>query len=242
MEATSTARFALLRKKRERNQQMSKKNLAVLILSWFVAPVMLLAQKNELSFSVGGIITADQNTTDTLFLFAPCPVTQPNCDKVLTQFQTDTGVALGANYARRLVGFGPTSLYVELPIVGVPGRDVHAVVSGDLVGSTTFTLSSWSLFFTPSAKVKFLGSTPISPFVSVGGGLAHSAQGGTSTNKGAFQFGGGLDFKTPIPRLGFRAEVRDFYAASFADPSNFTKVSPERLHHVFAAGGVVVRF
>jgi hypothetical protein len=220
---------------------MSKKNLAVSILFWFAMPVLVLAQKNEVSLSVGGIFTGDQRAVTTFPTLLPCPVTNPTCNVFSTSFQTDPGVGLEGSYARRIVGSGPTSLYLELPVVGVPGRDLRTTFTNNgFQGSST--LSTWSLFFTPSAKVKFLESSVVSPFVTVGGGLAHSARPRSSINKGALQFGGGLDFKTPIPRLRIRAEVRDFYAASFAESSSLTRVSPERLHNVFAAGGAVVRF
>jgi hypothetical protein len=65
-----------------------------------------------------------------------------------------------------------------------------------------------------------------------------------TVNKGALQYGGGLDFKTGLPLLGFRAEVRDFVTT---DPSsllgpNFTPQSGLHHHNLLVGGGVVLRF
>jgi hypothetical protein len=65
-------------------------------------------------------------------------------------------------------------------------------------------------------------------------------------NKGALQFGGGVDIKTGIPLLGFRAEVRDFVTdqPDFGIVSIQTVGSPSlgRRHNVLAGGGIVLRF
>ena len=66
------------------------------------------------------------------------------------------------------------------------------------------------MFVTPALRVKFAPGFPVSPWASIGGGWAHYNLTGISTNKGALQFGGGVDINTGIPLLGFRAEVRDF--------------------------------
>ncbi len=93
---------------------------------------------------------------------------------------------------------------------------------------------------------KFLPASPISPWVSVGGGWArYSSDDNVTVNKGAVQYGGGLDFKTGLPLLGFRAEVRDFVTS---DPSALIvgpSTTPMKgLHHhsVLVGGGIVLRF
>jgi hypothetical protein len=94
--------------------------------------------------------------------------------------------------------------------------------------------------------VKFAPGFPVSPFVSIGGGWAHYNLSGPSMNKGALQFGGGVDIKTGIPLLGFRAEVRDFVTdqPDFGIVSIQTVGSPSlgRRHSVLAGGGIVLRF
>jgi len=85
-------------------------------------------------------------------------------------------------------------------------------------------------------KVKF--SLPLlSPFLSVGGGLAHFSTGtnvGGSSTTGASQVGGGVDVNTPIPLIGLRAEVGEFYTGT----PNFSTTQ----HNVFVGGGIVFKF
>ncbi len=236
---------------------MNQRNLTLVVSIIVVASPLVVAQKNEVSFSVGGIITSDQHAATVVPAICCFPPVVLN-----TALQTAPAFSFGGSYARRLVKFGPASLYAEVPVLVVPGRDVNASTTGSLGPglsvSNSATFSSSLLFVTPSAKVKFLEGRPISPFATVGGGVAHSNSdlgvGGVaglqfsfSSNTGAFQFGGGLDFKSPITRLGFRAEVRDFYAGSRAEPLQqgsviTTTLSPVHLHHVFAGGGAFWRF
>ncbi len=90
-------------------------------------------------------------------------------------------------------------------MAGIPSAQV------DFSGTpSSNALKLSSVFVTPSLRVKFAPGFPVSPFASIGGGWAHYNLAGTSMNKGALQFGGGVDIKTGIPLLGFRAEVRDF--------------------------------
>lgn len=207
---------------------------AFLFVFGFLPSTFVLAQQNEISFSVGAIHSSDQQTT---IVGVTCPVSVPNCNQFNTS--TNLGVALEGAYTRQLFTFGQSSLDLEVPLVGVPGRDVSTKISAVPV---TISVSTSSLFFTPSARVKFLHSSPVSPFVSFGGGLAHNSVNGNSTNSGALQFGGGLDFKTPFPHIAIRAEVRDFWARGLQQSSSFAQVSPERQHNVMGAGGVVFTF
>jgi hypothetical protein len=100
-----------------------------------------------------------------------------------------------------------------------------------------------SIYFTPSAHVKLLPSSPISPFASVGGGFAHfrDSTGGSSATTGALQVGGGLDFKTPLPRVSFRAEFRDFITGR-PGTGAFSGFTSNHIQTFFAGGGVVFRF
>jgi hypothetical protein len=165
-------------------------------------------------------------------------------------------VAFEGNYARQIVSIGVASLDAEVPLVGIPGRDVKLSVLGISVPGA---ISTWTFYLTPSARLKFHAG-PIEPFVSVGGGWAHLGTSfsfatpvgpgvtvgnfsfSDSANHGVLQFGGGADFKTPLPHLGVRAEVRDFWGTGIAQPSSLVTVSPARQHNIFAAGGVVFKF
>jgi hypothetical protein len=93
----------------------------------------------------------------------------------------------------------------------------------------------------------------ISPWGSVGGGYARFDESTTlvngapntvktGTNKGALQYGGGVDFKTPYKilfPLVLRAEVRDFYSGQ----PRLNLVRPGGgQHNVLVSGGIVLRF
>lgn len=208
------------------------------------------AQKNEFALSIGAIHSSDQTVTVGGIV---CPLgllCGPQTNSI------DLGVGFEGNYARQLVKFGGASLGVEVPIVGIPGRDVRFTTFGV---TTAGSVSTWTFYLTPSARLKFHAG-PIEPFVSLGGGWAHfgttfsvaapafpgvtasSFSFSNSANRGVLQFGGGVDFKTPLPHLGVRAEVRDFWGSGTAQPSNLVTVSPAHQHNIFAAGGVVLRF
>jgi hypothetical protein len=60
----------------------------------------------------------------------------------------------------------------------------------------------------------------------------------------AVQYGGGIDFKSGLPLLGFRVEVRDFVTGDpdFGFSSIFTPNSGLHHHNILAGGGIVLRF
>ena len=135
-------------------------------------------------------------------------------------------------YAHRLANFKVASLHLEVPILFAPSRTTDSIL-----GSSDFS----TFFLTPALKVKFLPSSGISPFISAGGGFDRFKEGSTTANGGAFQVGGGLDFKTRLPLLGFRLEVRDFITGRPGILS-FSAVSSDHVHNVFAGGGITLRF
>jgi hypothetical protein len=111
----------------------------------------------------------------------------------------------------------------------------------------------------PGLKVKLRPVAGLGPFFSIGGGFAHfnTTSGasivtgpgvpplvvvGSSENTGALQLGVGLDFKSPIPRLGLRAEVRDFRTGrpNFQFPVSL--LDSDTQHNLFVGGGVVLHF
>jgi len=192
-----------------------------------------LAQKNEVSLSVGAVTTSDQKAQ---LLGVTCPVGVPNCAGPFTT-STSTGVAFEGNYSRQIFNFHLASVGVEFPLLGVPSRDL----TSQFIGGVRSGGSLSSVFFTPSARIKLLPSGAISPFFSLGGGLAHY-EAASSINRGALQFGGGADFKTPLPHFAIRLEVRDFWARGLAESSGNFRVTPERLHNLFGGGGVVFKF
>lgn len=202
------------------------------------------AQSNEVSFSGGVILTSDQKATTTITLPLPLPCPFPTCViSETTKTNASTAFTFEASYARQLAGAGPVALYIEFPVVGMPGHGIDTVFSTSLSGPFSGSSSSSLFFLTPSARVKFFSSSRISPWASVGGGWARLTLGSQNTDTGALQFGGGVDFKTGVPHLGFRAEARDFWSAGALQTvtQSTSVVSPEHQHHLFAGGGVVLR-
>jgi len=178
--------------------------------------ILCNAQSNDVGFLVGGIFSPDSSPKG----FA-C-VAAVNCSGTL---QTPTSVTYEGVLAHRLLNLHLASLHLELPVVGTPNRDVHGFFQG----------SYSSVFVTPGLRLKV--SLPgLSPFVSVGGGIAHfsaSNLNGSNTT-GAFQVGGGVDVSTPIPLIGLRAEVREFYTG---EPNFYTNKQ-----NLFVGGGIVLKF
>lgn len=204
------------------------KRFSILCVILF-ATTCALAQKADVAFVVGGSFASNTNVV-ILGPVTPLPAT----------FRTDSHLFLEGTLGVRLVDAKAFSLLLEAPVAGMTSQNLNT-----LVGVFTFTNKLSTVFITPALRLKMLPGEFASPWVSFGGGWAHySVDGGHKTNKGAVQYGFGLDFKTGLPLLGFRVELRDFVTG---DP-NFglqTVVSGEGgLHHhnTLAGGGIVLRF
>ena len=102
-----------------------------------------------------------------------------------------------------------------MPFVALPSQDVQSP-------SPNSPRNYASIFIPPGIRVTFVPTSAISPWASVGGGYARFAESTTlvtgapntfktGTNKGALQFGGGVDFKT---LSGFRSPLS--YGARYA--------------------------
>src|SRR5258708_30640348 len=176
---------------------MILRKAAFLFVFGFLLSAFVFAQKNEISFSVGAIHSSDQQTT---IVDVPCPVSVPNCNQFSTS--PNLGVALEGAFTRQLFTFGKSSLDFELPLVGVPSHDVTTRIPSN---SFSVSASTWSLFFTPSARVKFFHSSPVSPLLSIEGALPHKAAGGR-TNIGAVRSAGGGGVKSPVTHVPTRAK------------------------------------
>jgi hypothetical protein len=210
---------------------MRVKTSGVIILLLAVSTAVL-AQKNEAGISLGVVASSDQ----TISAPVACGSGTVGCSFI--NLSTNSRVAVEGVYTRRLMRLGrAATLGVELPLVFVPGRDVQVSRSGSLIAA----FSQSTLFFTPSARVRFMNDRLVSPFFSVGGGLArHNAD--SAVVRPSLQFGGGLDFRTPLTHLLLRGEVRDFWANSLDESDSAFHVSPQRQHNLFAGGGFVFRF
>jgi hypothetical protein len=196
----------------------------------FLAAILLFAgfghaQSNDLAVTLGATFSPSVKG------LAICEAIL--CPPGLTSDQSiEQGFSVGAAYSHRLIDFKAASLHLEVPIVFLPSRKADTSVFG-----TGFSSS----FFTPGIKFKILPSAGISPFVSAGGGLAHFHEGSVSDNRGAFQVGGGLDFKTPLPLLGVRLEARDFITGTPGTPA-FTTVTSNHLQNIFVGAGITLHF
>ena len=198
---------------------MTSSRIAVMVVFLFLASAGF-AQSNDVALSFGGT-------------FAPGAEGPAVCEAILicpagtVSRSVDPGFSIEGTYAHRLANFKAASLHLELPFMFTPTRKT------EFLGPDFSTF-----FFTPSLRLKFLPSSGVSPFVSAGGGLGRFKQGSTSDNHGAFQLGGGVDFKTHLPVLGFRIEARDFVAG----PPSFSSLTNGHLNNLFVGGGIVLHF
>ena len=214
---------------------MSRKTaVIVFVMSLFLMSGISFAQSNEIGILVGGTLSPNSDPVGgvtCIFNDANCAV--PN--------HTSSQISYEGVIAHRIENLHLASFSIELPVVGIPNRTVrHAILPQ---GGTNVFQSFSSIFFTPGLRVK-LAVPGISPFLTVGGGFAHfssdtSSMGaaGSSSTTGAFQVGGGVDLNTPIPHIGLRGEVREFYTGF---PSALS-VGASR-HNIFIGGGLVLHF
>jgi hypothetical protein len=205
------------------------KRFSILAAVLFAASTAI-AQKADVAFVVGGSFVSDSQQT-----FSTGPGS-------FNSLKTDHHIFLEGVPAIRLANAHVASLHLEVPIAGIPSQKVTLATA-----PTTLIDHINTVFVTPSLRLKLLPIAPISPWVSFGGGWArYSLDSGTRTNKGAVQYGGGLDFKSGFPVLGFRAEARDFVTGdpNFGLGSVLTGNTKGGLHHhnVLLGGGLVLRF
>jgi hypothetical protein len=199
----------------------------LILLAIACVSTMALAQKADIGVTVGGSFVSD--TQGAFLLPPPTNVT----------LQTDHHLFIEGTLAFRLLDAKVASLHVELPIAAIPSQKItFATAPSAVIDHLSST------FITPALRLKFVPASPIAPWVSFGGGWAHySLDSGNSSSKAALQYGGGLDFKTGLPVLGFRAEVRDFVTG---DPSlnviSLANTSGFHHHNILAGGGIILRF
>lgn len=175
-----------------------------------------VAQNNEITLTVGGYL--------------------PHHIHV----RSDNLLALEGNLARQIFHVPKASLYIEVPVVatlGGPGVRAFTILPGQSFNTRHYS----ALFVSPGLRVKLLPDSRVSPYLAIGGGLAHFSKshfgGESSTNTNVFDLGGGVDVK--LTRfVALRGEVRDFYSGA---PQLITGLR-DREHQILATGGIVLRF
>jgi len=186
-------------------------------------------RRNELGILLGATVTPEVQTL------------APNAGTL----QIGPGITFQLDYARELKKSQTLGLYLEVPALAIPLQNVTTNLG-------TAPRNYDSFFGTPGIRVKLAPHARVSPWFSAGGGYAlfdesalrtnstHNTTRGTSG--GAVQFGGGIDFKTPINSLfpiNLRVEARDFYTSK---PAYNLNTGDGLQHNVVLSGGVVLRF
>ena len=199
----------------------------IFVFTGFLLAICLSAagQSNELALTAGVKITP----SGTAGAGAPNSV------------DVDKAFAVEGSFAHDLKSVPMVALQLELPVVAVPTADVPR---GSVLSSKSYS----SIYFTPGFKLRFGSKLPINPWIAAGAGIAHfnpssttqtgTPSGASSTTKGAFEAGGGLDFKATIFPIAFRLEVREF----FTGVPNLGIPRLDLHHNIFAGGGIVFRF
>lgn len=210
----------------------------------FVATLLVFAassafaQKNELAVLAGANFTSSRDFS------VPLPLGAPGPSVGIGSYSFGHNVTYEAAYAHRFVDAKLFALSVEAPFVGATSISVKTS------NATVLPPKDYSAFyFTPGLRLTAFSLAGISPWVSVGGGLARFGPSnklldGTlnpnsnANTTAAVQFGGGVDVKF-LPHLALRGEVRDFYTGV---PHLNDGSTSDRAHNVIVSGGLVFHF
>ncbi len=198
-----------------------------IVLSIAVLSTGAIAQKNDVSASIGRVFISDQGVEETFLSDS--------------NIHFGTHLSFSATYARRFVDLPIASLTVEVPFVYDPEVRTH-------FGVNAVPRSFSAIYVTPSVRLNLFPHNGFSPWVSGGGGFARFGEsselvfGGPNPGKqgtfvGALQLGGGADFRLVGP-LKLRGEFRDFYTG---EPS--LNINPQdHIHNYFVGAGLVFSF
>jgi hypothetical protein len=210
--------------------------LAVLVVGMCILGRSAAAQdeKNEVTGMLGRIFISDQG------------IHGPNAPTVNPFVRSGKGLTFEINYARHFLSTDVYAISVEVPAVFNLDEDLGS--GGDLVPS-----DYKQIFVTPAVRLNLFPATKLSPWVSLGGGLAHfsessnlnyyGANPGGSTNSGVLQAGVGIDvslWPRRFRHFSLRGEARDFYSGTPDLP--LADTGKTRQHNYFVAGGLVWRF
>jgi hypothetical protein len=211
---------------------MARKACVGLFFVFSLFSTLCVAQQNEFSVSAGATVASSTRGNFCQFFINFLCQPQP------FGLDTSTATSYEGAYAHRMGEFRVGSIYIEVPVLGIPTRKLHHE------GLTFFDVRNAALFVTPSLRLKLLPKSWISPFVSAGGGFAYFGNSFSLSNTSAAgQVGIGSDFKSPIPFLGFRVEARDFITGRPKIEQLFGANSvPTHQHNLFIGAGVVLHF
>ena len=207
-----------------------KRTLTTLFCLLFLSS-LAYSQAADFAVLVGGIFTTDKTGPTGV---GTCTINNPFCGQTI---HTPSRISYEGALGVRMLNLHLASLHFDLPVVGTPTRTLE---------QGGFRQDYSTVFFTPGLRLKV--ALPIlSPFAAVGGGFAHYTPGTTSCSPsctgvsnassstvGVFEAGGGFEFGTHIPLIGFRAEARFFHAGT----PNFNVGQ----NQVFAGAGLVLKF
>jgi opacity protein-like surface antigen len=193
-----------------RGNPLGKNLLALLLLG---ISVSAYAQKNDVGFTVGGYVTADN------------------------PLNIGLAWAVEGSYARRIAAVPLIAVSAELPIAGSTKSSIPTI------NGITLARSYTSLFITPGLRVRLAPSFPLSPYVAAGlgyGRFNRQLYNGVTESDGAFAFdvGGGLDLKI-LPFVSLRGEVRDFNSGNLGVQAI---IAGGRQNNLFFTVGLGVRF
>jgi hypothetical protein len=220
---------------------MRVSHFAVFILLFLLMPACCLAQRVDVALTGGVPFVSDTKVT----FAVPCSLPPSSCPPTAfsDRLQSTHSYFVGGSVAIRVLDRKTYALHLEFPAAA----GVYSQIL-TLPTTPTFVSEMSSIFVTPSVRVKLLPDSVVSPWASAGGGWAHySPDPGVITDKGALQFGGGLDFKIRVQRLRLRAEARDFLtgapeAALVSGPFVGKPEGGFHRHNVFLGGGILFRF
>jgi len=185
-------------------------------------------QRNEIGGIIGRVFISNEGVNGT--------------DLTDSNIHFGKGLSFDATYGFLFLTRRKAALTVELPFVYDRKTTLY-------FGLNVVPASYSSIFFTPAARVNLLPREWLSPWASVGGGLAHSGEsstlifggpnpGHTSTDTSALGLGVGADVQISR-RFTVRGEVRDFYTGI---PDLNVGYGKSRQHNYFVGGGVVWHF
>lgn len=147
--------------------------------------------------------------------------------------------AIQGSYGKLVRTYKYAELYGEINAMFAPKHSVTSTAK-----AATNNISA--LYITPGIRLKFYPKEKLSPWVV--GGLGYALYRASSTTiaggvnpssgssgTGAFEFGGGLDFRV-TPKMSLRFEVRDFFTGS---PRYNYPIFGKGQYNFLAGGGVI---